>query len=171
MTKASDAMDCARCEQRVLALDRPGDARLDPCLRAHLDRCEACRSLAEALGEVKTSLDAYRVEDPGEELLQRVMKGAGELQAARPIPVAREVKGGELARVLVAGLCVLPVVLVLDSLIGWALYEVSASLLPRTLALYCTGLFVAWASLAVSLSYASLPLLTLLPRAGPGRAA
>jgi hypothetical protein len=74
-----------------------------------------------------------------------------------------------LFRIFLAGLVSLPLVILINALMGWGLYELTTSFLPRTIALYCVGLFVAWASLAMSFGYASLPFLGALVRSAPDR--
>ena len=72
-------------------------------------------------------------------------------------------------RVLLAGLVSLPLVILINALMVWGLYELTTSFLPRTIAIYCVGLFVAWASLAMSFGYASLPFLGVLVNRPSGR--
>lgn len=99
--------------------------------------------------------------EPPEELIEAAL---GRALRFRPPAWAQESTPVHPAmfRVLLAGLVSLPLVIMINGLMGWALYELAVSVLPRTIALYCIGLFAVWASLAVSLGYASLPLLSAL---------
>jgi hypothetical protein len=134
----------------------------------HLAACTVCREFFESLGDVKPVLDRYRVREPTEELIETVFHRALQVHSARPIPEKTPIHAG-MFRILLAGLVSLPLVIMINGLMGWALYEVAVTLLPRTIALYCVGMFVVWASLAVSLGYASLPLLDAFVRKPAGR--
>lgn len=160
--------ECSACEQRVLSADDPGDALNDSSVADHLAECRECREFFESLGDVKPALDRYRVLEPSEELIETVLSRALRLRPANRAPESAPMHAG-MFRVLLAGLVSFPLVIMIDTLMGWALYEVAISVLPRTIALYCIGLFVVWASLAVSLGYASLPLLSALVRKPPRR--
>ncbi len=154
--------DCADCEQKMLGAGHPGDALRDPTVSGHLAACAGCRELFESLQEIKPLLDRYRVPEPTEELLDAVVSGTLQAHhAPRPTPERAPIHAG-MFRVFLAGLVSLPLVIMINTLIGWALYELAASLFPRAIALYCIGLFVVWASLAVSCGYASLPFLGAL---------
>jgi len=155
--------DCALFEQRILDARDAAPPERDPALAEHLRGCEGCRALCRDLMDIRPSLQAYRVRDPSEELLHRV----GE-QAARFARTVAEPEGHRqrpaVIRVLAAGLAALPMVVLINAGMGWALYELLSAVLPLPLARYGVGLFVLWASLSVSLSYATLPFLSLLPR-------
>jgi anti-sigma factor RsiW len=78
-------MDCRRVEE--LLSDRR-EGVLDPALAAeidkHLEECEACRALFEALGNVIEALRSFPVLEPDSGLADRVATAA----LARPRPVA-----------------------------------------------------------------------------------
>ena len=162
-------LDCSACEQRILGAADPGDALHDPSVSDHLAACAECKELFDSLGAIKPVLDRYRVREPAEDIIEAVLRRA----APRFTPQSRPRRGPRvhagMFRVVLAGLVSLPLVILINALMGWALYEVAVSLLPRTIALYCVGLFVVWASMAVSLGYASLPLLDAIVRRPAGR--
>ena len=168
MTKGQGRMDCSACEQRILGATHPGDALRDPSVSDHLAACTGCREFCDSLGAIKPVLDRYRVRAPAEEVIEAVLRRAPRVHSARPTPERAPSHAG-MFRVVLAGLVSLPLVILINALMGWALYEVANSLLPRTIALYCVGLFVVWASMAVSLGYASLPLLDAMVRKPAGR--
>jgi len=162
-------LDCSACEQRVLDAAAPGDALHDPSVSDHLAACAECKELFDSLGAIKPVLDRYRVRAPAEDIIEAVLRRAApQVHSVKPTPERAPIHAG-MFRVVLAGLVSLPVVILINALMGWALYEVAASLLPRTIALYCVGLFVVWASMAVSLGYASLPILDAMVRKPAGR--
>jgi hypothetical protein len=120
--------------------------------------CRECRELFESLKEVKPVLDRYRVTEASEELIETVLGQALLVRPADLAPERARIDAG-LFRVLLAGLVSLPLLILINGLMGWALYAVADSFLPRTIAVYCVGLFALWASMAVSFGYASLPFL------------
>lgn len=168
MNRGQGRPDCSACEQRILGAADPGDAPRDPSVSDHLAACTECRELFDSLGAVKPVLDRYRVREPTEDVIEAVLRRALQVHSAKPTPERAPLHAG-VFRVVLAGLVSLPLVILINALMGWALYEAAASLLPRTIALYCVGLFVVWASMAVSLGYASLPLLDALVRRPAGR--
>ena len=159
---------CSTCEQRLLIADPPVQALGDAAVVHHLAECTDCRAFFESLRAVKPALDRYRVPEPPAELIERVVGKLLRIRPTSPAPERVPVRAVVL-RVLPAGLVSLPLVIRINTLMGWALYELAAALLPRTFALYCIGLFAVWASLAVSVGYASLPFLDALVRRPPGR--
>jgi predicted anti-sigma-YlaC factor YlaD len=163
MSRGRDKLDCSACEQRILDAEDSRVVLTQPSVAEHLAECTACGEFFESFESIKPVLNRYQVREPTEELMETVFRRALEAHSAGRIPEATPIHAGML-RVLLAGLVSLPLVIMINGLMGWALYEVAVSLLPRTVALYCLGLFVAWASLAVSLGYASLPLLDALVR-------
>lgn len=168
MTKGQGRMGCSACEQRILGAADPRDALRDPSVSDHLAECTECKELFDSLGAIRPVLDGYRVREPAEEVIEAVLRRVPQVLSAMPTPERAPVHAG-MFRVVLAGLVSLPLVILINALMGWALYEVTASLLPRTIALYCVGLFVVWASMAVSLGYASLPLLDAVVRKPAGR--
>jgi hypothetical protein len=144
------------------------DALVDSSVADHVAECRECSAFLESLREVKPALDQYRVLEPTAELIETVISRALVKGSAHLVPERTPVDPA-LFRVLLASLVSLPLVILINALMGWALYELAALLLPRTVALYCIGLFVVWASLAVSFGYASLPFLGALVRHSPGR--
>ena len=168
MTTAQGKMDCTACEQRILGAEDPKDALRDPSVSDHLAACPECRELLDSLGAIKPVLDRYRVLEPAEDVIEAVLHRAPQAYSAKPIPERAPSHAG-VFRIVLAGLVSLPLVILINALMGWALYEVTVSLLPRTVALYCVGLFAVWASMAVSLGYASLPLLDAMVRKPVGR--
>ncbi len=168
MNTGQGRLDCSACEQRILGAADPGDALRDPSVSDHLAACTECKELFDSLGAIKPVLDRYRVREPTEDIIEAVLRRAPPVRSATPAPERAPIHAG-MFRVLLAGLVSLPLVILINALMGWALYEVAASLLPRTIALYCVGLFVVWASMAVSLGYASLPLLDAIVRKPAGR--
>lgn len=164
MNSTRGKMNCSDCEQRLLEKEDPSAALRDAWIAGHLASCGECTEFFEALQAVKPVLDRYRVEEPAEALLEEVVGRSLERLFRVPAPA----RAG-LFRLLLAGIVSLPVVILINALMGWAVYEVAVSLLPRTVAWYLVGLFAAWASLAVSLGYASLPLLDALVRKPPAR--
>jgi hypothetical protein len=159
---------CQACEQALLRTDDLEAAAMDSSVAGHIAVCGECTELFEALKEVKPVLDRYQVAEASEELIETVL---GRALLFRPVDLATErppVDAG-LFRVLLAGLVSLPLMILINGVMGWALYELAASVLPRTLALYCVGLFAVWASLAVSFGYASLPFLGALVGKPTGR--
>jgi hypothetical protein len=161
-------MDCSAFEQRMLGAADPRDALREPSVSDHLAACTECGELFDSLGAIKPVLDRYRVQEPAEGVIESVLRRAPRVLSAMPTPERAPVHAG-VFRVVLAGLVSLPLVILINALMGWALYEVAASLLPRTIALYFVGLFVVWASMAVSLGYASLPLLDAVVRKPAGR--
>ena len=168
MNTGQGRQDCSACEQRILEAADPRDALRDPSVSDHLAACTECRELFDSLGAIKPVLDRYRVREPAEDVIEAVLRRAQKVHPATPTPVRAPIHAG-MFRVVLAGLVSLPLVILINALMGWALYEVAASLLPRTIALYCVGLFVVWASMAVSLGYASLPILDAILRKPAGR--
>jgi predicted anti-sigma-YlaC factor YlaD len=168
LTKDRGSMDCPACEQRILGAAAPKDALSDPSVSDHLAACAECKELFDSLGAIKPVLDRYRVRAPAEEVIEAVLRRAPQVHSAKPTPERAPIHAG-MFRVLLAGLVSLPLVILINALMGWALYEVTVSFLPRTIALYCVGLFVVWASMAVSVGYASLPLLDAVVRKPAGR--
>ena len=126
------------------------------------------RAFLESLREIKPALDQYRVHDPSEELIQTVLRRAVQPGAANLVRESASIDRG-LFRICLAGLVSLPLVILINALMGWGLYELTTSFLPRTIALYCVGLFVVWASLAMSFGYASLPFLGAFVNRPAGR--
>jgi hypothetical protein len=144
------------------------DVLSDSLVADHLAACQDCTTFFASLKDVKPVLDQYRVREPSEELVETVLNRAIRRHAADRFPERARTDAG-LFRVLLAGLVSLPLVILINALMGWGLYELATSFLPRTIALYCVGLFVAWASLAMSFGYASLPFLGALVQRPPGR--
>jgi len=161
----SEKEDCTVFEQRILDARDTALPDGDPALGAHVRDCESCREFWSDLRSIRESLDAYGVREPSEALLLRVGDQALRFAGATAEPEGPATRAG-MIRLLAAGLAALPVVLLINALMGWGLYELLALALPRSLALYGLGLFVLWASLSVSLSYASLPFLSLIPGTG-----
>ena len=161
-------LDCQACEQRILSARNLGCALLDSSVADHIAECRECSAFLESLREVKPALDQYRVLEPTTELIETLLCRALQQGSENLIPERAPIDPG-LFRVLMASLVSLPLVILINALMGWAFYELTALLLPRTVALYCVGLFVVWASLAVSFGYASLPFLGALVRHSPGR--
>jgi predicted anti-sigma-YlaC factor YlaD len=168
LNKDQGKLDCSACEQKILGAADPRDVLRDPSVSDHLAACTECKELFDSLGAIKPVLDRYRVREPAEDVIEAVLRLAPQVHSSTPPPERGPVHAGML-RVVLAGLVSLPLVILINALVGWALYEVAASLLPRTIALYCVGLFVVWASMAVSLGYASLPLLDAMVRKPAGR--
>ncbi len=171
MNAGEDRPQCAACEQRILRAEGPRDALRDASVSRHLQACPQCSEFFESWGKIKPVLDRYRVPEPPEELIETIVGRTVPIFPTRPILERAEWRParGRLLRVLLAVLVSLPLVILINALMGWALYEVAALLLPRTIALYCVGLFVVWASMAVSSGYASLPLLDALVRKSTAR--
>ncbi len=161
MERSRNRLDCSDCEQRILGAQSPTHALADSGVSDHIAACADCRELYEGLAEIGPALDRYRFPEPTEALLEKVVGRALQIHAARPSPARVPVRAG-VFRLLLAGLVSLPMVVLINALIGWALYEAAVSFLPRTIALYCVGLFAVWASMAVSLGYASLPLMSAI---------
>lgn len=164
-----EKLDCTACEQRLLEAEDLETARLHESVAQHLADCPSCADFSHTLFGVKIHLDRYKIPEPEGELIHAVLARAGRLQptaqAEKAIP-----SSATLFRVVLAGLAALPFVLLINAVFGYALYEFAIFVLPRTVALYLIGLFVAWVSLGVSLSYASLPFLSMLAGETPDRA-
>jgi hypothetical protein len=154
--------DCTALEQKLLDTDSPDGLLHDPAAAEHLRTCEACSELFRSLAPIKASLDQYTVREPSEEIMNRILDQARRFPLVPETQAAGWSKPG-LVRIVAAGVAALPVVILINTIMGWALYEFAASFLPRSVAMYCISLFVLWASLGVSLSYASLPFLSLIP--------
>lgn len=158
--------DCAAFEQRILQGRDTAVPAGDPAVAAHLRECEACRALWSDLRAIRESLDAFGVREPSEALLLRVEDQALRFAArAAAEPAGPRARTG-ITRLVAAGLAALPIVVLINAVMGWGLYELLSLALPRPVAWYGVGLFALWASLGVSLSYASLPFLSLLPGGG-----
>ena len=167
MNTGQGRLDCSACEQKILGAADPRDALRDPSVSDHLAECTECKEFFDSLGAIKPVLDRYRVGEPAEDVIEAVLRRAPQVHSAKLTPERAPIHAG-MFRVVLAGLVSLPLVILINALMGWALYEVTASLLPRTIALYCVGLFVVWASMAMSLGYASLPLLDTIVRKPAG---
>jgi len=167
----SEQTDCACCEQRLLEAGEVEAAASAEGVREHLSACARCAEFYDSLREVKPYLDRCRVPEPAEALIAAVLADARRLlpSAALREPERASLPAG-LFRVVLASLTALPLVVLINAALGYALFEFAAMVLPRTLALYCVGLFAAWVSLGVSLSYASLPFLSLLAGGAPAPA-
>lgn len=161
-------LDCPACEQAILRAEALEDALRESSVADHLSACRECAEFFESLRDVKPALDRYRVREPSEELIETVLSRAGQRHPADLVP-ARTGIGAPVFRVLLAGLVSLPLVVLINALMGWAFYELANSFLPRIIALYCVGLFAVWASLAMSFGYASLPFLGALVKRPAGR--
>jgi len=157
--------DCDIFEQKLLEAEDPALLPGDPTLAAHLHHCESCKELYRDFLLIRGSLEAYQVREPSKDLLKRVHDQALRFPRASMETAATRTRSG-LLRILAAGVVALPIVLLINTVMGWALYEIASSVLPRSVAQYCIGLFILWASLGVSLSYASLPFLSLIPGGG-----
>lgn len=168
MNTSQGILDCSACEQKILDASDPRDALRDSSVSNHLASCPECREFMECLGAVKPVLDRYQVLEPTEALMDTVINRTFQVQPSRQVAEKAPLTAG-MFRVLLAGLVSLPLVILINALMGWALYEVAVSLLPRTIAVYFVGLFVVWASMAVSFGYASLPLLDALVKRPVGR--
>ncbi len=167
MNTSRGTLDCSVCEQKILNAATPGDALHDASVSAHLAACPECTEFFESIRDVKPVLDQYQVREPTEALIETVLVRTHRVQPAMRIP-EREPNRAGMFRIVLAGLVSLPLVILVNALMGWALYEAALSLLPRTVAVYFVGLFVVWASMAVSLGYASLPLLDAIVRKPAG---
>ena len=161
-------MDCTACEEALLGADRLEAEVADPALVAHLAGCPDCRGFLDSLRQIKPALDRCAVAEPSEALMTAVLTEALRLRPALP---ARDPLPARLAlgRIVLAGLAALPLVVLINAALGWAVYALAAIWLPQTLALYCIGVFIVWASLGVSLSYASIPFLPMLATRQPPR--
>ena len=168
MHRDAGRLDCSACEQAILRAEALEDALNDSSVTDHVAECGECREFFESLREVRPALDQYRVREPSEVLIETVLRRAVQPHAADLVPERARIDAG-VFRVLLAGLVSLPLVILINAMMGWALYEVAISLLPRTIALYCVGLFVVWASLAMSFGYASLPFLGAFVNRPAGR--
>ena len=168
MHRDAGRLDCSACEQAILRAEALEDALNDSSVTDHVAECGECREFFESLREVRPALDQYRVREPSEVLIETVLRRAVQPHAADLVPERARIDAG-VFRVLLAGLVSLPLVILINTMMGWALYEVAISLLPRTIALYCVGLFVVWASLAMSFGYASLPFLGAFVNRPAGR--
>lgn len=166
MGRDPERLDCSACEQTILTAERLEDALRDSSVSDHLETCRQCREFFESLSVVRPALDRYRVREPSEQLIETVLSRAGQRHPADLVPEGADVS---VFRVLLAGIVSLPLVILVNALMGWAFYEAAAFLLPRMAALYCVGLFVVWASLAMSFGYASLPFLGALVKRPAGR--
>ena len=168
MHRDARGLSCSACEQALLRAEMLEDVLSDSSVADHLTACRDCTDFFESLKDVKPVLDQYRVREPPEELIETVLDRTVHRHAAGRLPDSAWKDAG-LFRILLAGLVSLPLVILVNALMGWGLYELATSFLPRTFALYCVGLFVAWASLAMSFGYASLPFLGALVQRPPGR--
>jgi len=158
MTDDRERIDCTECEQRLLDAADPAAVLDDGVVSAHVDGCPECREFLETLTAVKAPLDHYTVPEPPGGLVEEVLA-----RATRPRPLAVAAFSREaLLRVVAAGLAAFPLVVLVNALMGWAFYEAALFVLPRTIALYCIGVFAVWTSLGVALGYASLPFLHLV---------
>jgi len=163
-------LDCTTCEEMLLGAEDLRAASQDVAVAHHLSRCRQCADLFESLAEVKVHLDQYRIPEPGEHLVEAVLAQAATLLRESPVRATIAAPSrATLFRVVMAGLAALPFVVLINTVLGWALYECAVYVLPRTIALYCLGVFVGWVSLTVSLSYASLPFLSMLAKTYPVR--
>jgi hypothetical protein len=156
--------ECEIFEQKLLETEDPGHLLHDPALAGHLDSCRSCSELCRDFLPIRAHLEAYKVRELPGPILEKVLAQAHRVPhlPRAELPV-RTNPGWGWARVFGAGLAALPIVILINTVMGWALYEFAVSVLPRSVALYCVGLFVLWASLGISLSYASLPFLSLIP--------
>jgi len=164
-------MDCAACEQELLGAKELEDPGETAGVRDHLAGCPQCVDLYQSLKEVKPFLDRCRVPQPAPQLVENVLLAAQRLLPGSLVADASTLgQPSRLFRIVLATLAALPVVVLINGALGWLLFEVASLVFPRTFALYCIGLFAAWVSLGVSLSYASLPFLSLLAARPPDRA-
>jgi len=158
----SREQDCRALEQRFRGTEDLLALADDRSVASHLRMCGGCSELYLSLLPVKGALDRYEVAGPPEAVVNRFVDQA--LRFSRlPAATAPDRVRRALLRVVPAGLAALPVVVLVDTLTGWLLYEAAVSILPRSVAVYCVALFVLWATLGISLSYATLPFLSLLP--------
>ncbi len=149
MKKGED--ECRACQEE-LAFAR-GPDHLPPGLADHHGRCFPCQSFAVSVRELVHLAESDRTE-PNPDLVARAMKRLGPELATR----ARE--GFWLrARLALAGLVSLPVILGLNGILIWFVYTTFAVWLSVPVAIGAASVIAASTLLGLSLAYGSLPLM------------
>jgi hypothetical protein len=71
---ATSGKSCARCHERLLAFDAGGlRAAERELVELHLEHCEECRGMAQALAWLKDVFPAMAEEEPGEECIAAIL--------------------------------------------------------------------------------------------------
>jgi len=160
-------IDCEQFQELIMdAFVRGGSSSSrSPDIAFHLERCASCSSLAEDLDRLRSRLDLYEVPPPvPNRALQSTIAGAREAVSAgarwRRIVVFR---------LVLAALISLPFVVGVNSVAGWAIYEIVESILSRPIANYVLVTFILWTTVGASLTFGSLPFFSLLTRNDPRR--
>jgi predicted anti-sigma-YlaC factor YlaD len=145
--------DC-RARQEELAF-AAGRHPFGPLLTDHLSRCATCRSFAKSVKELSLGLSAQRDRiETDADLVTRTMN------RLKPELAKRSGEKFRLrARLALAGLVSLPVILGLNGVLLWFVYSTLHVRLSETVAAVAAYLIAASTLLGLSLAYGSLPLL------------
>ncbi len=122
-------------------------------LEEHLTRCANCRSFEESVRELSHLARLERTEPPSD-LVRRAM------EQLRPDLARRAREGARLrARLALAGLVSLPIIVGINALLIWAVYSLLETWTSQPLATIAAYVVTASALLGLSLVYGSLPLM------------
>lgn len=147
-----DRQDDCRVFQEALAFDRD-ELPLPSKLEEHLTRCATCRSFEESVRELSYLARLDRTEPPSD-LVRRAM------ERLEPELSERARDGFWLrARLAIAGLVSLPIIVGINGLLIWLVYSSLESWLSPSLATVAASGAAASALLGLSLIYGSLPLM------------
>jgi hypothetical protein len=129
---------------------------LDDAATAHARACPRCREEAAVADALAQALAAWTVPAPPPGLAARVLCRAAPELARHARRVARP-DWRSIARALVAGLSVLPLVLFVDAQLVRGAYALLSLVLPGPLSAYLVGTWVALLAFALAVTYAAVP--------------
>jgi predicted anti-sigma-YlaC factor YlaD len=145
--------DCRACQEELAFA--AGRHPLRPVLAGHLNRCPTCRSFAASVKELALALSALSDStEPAAHLVTRAM------ERLKPVLAERSRDRFRLrARLALAGLVSLPVIVGLNGVLLWLVYTTIEVRLSEPVAVVAAYIIAASTLLGLSLAYGSLPLM------------